>query len=483
MAIDFHTESNVEHLRKVAAVQQNQLSHAMRIIQEQSALLDKLRGAPGELQRRFAELEAEGSPTSVTGPESESTSATEKKKRRGHGPTEQPDLLRETVDVELDAADQVCPQCGGDLEAWAGQYESSEVIDVVSVQYKVVEVRRQKYRCSCGCVDTALPGGPDRAIAGGRYSLAFAIAVCTAKYLDHIPLERQVRAMSRKGLSVTSSALWDQCWAISQLLEPTWEALLARVLEQDVIGLDQTGWPNLGRKSAKKWQMWCLTTPDVVFHTIRDDKSTATFLDLVGRDFSGIIVCDALSTHGAAIRDIDGARLAGCWAHIRRKFAEAEPDFPQARSMLDRIRTLYDIEARARSPAERAELRTSESTQVLEKMQTWMAKVRAPSSTALGAAVKHTLAYWDRLTRFVDDPHIWLDNNRTERGIRGPVVGRRNHFGSKSRRGTEAAAILYSLVETAKLHEVEPEAYLLEVCRRAQRGSDELLMPWDYATK
>ena len=89
------------------------------------------------------------------------------------------------------------------------------------------------------------------------------------------------------------------------------------------------------------------------------------------------------------------------------------------------------------------------------------------------------MAYWDRLTRFVDDPAIWLDNNRTERGIRGAVVGRRNHFGSKSRRGTEAAAILYSLVETAKLHDVDPDSYLIAACRQ-QRDEGTVLMPWDF---
>jgi len=102
-------------------------------------------------------------------------------------------------------------------------------------------------------------------------------------------------------------------------------------------------------------------------------------------------------------------------------------------------------------------------------MHTWMHAARALKTTSLGGAIRYTLRNWDRLTAFVDDPLVWLDNNRTERGIRGPVVGRRNHFGSKSVRGTEAAAILYSLVESAKVCGIDPIAYLIEVATRTRR--------------
>jgi hypothetical protein len=95
-----------------------------------------------------------------------------------------------------------------------------------------------------------------------------------------------------------------------------------------VIGLDQTGWPNLGQRGAKKWQMWALTSPGAVYHTIRDDKSAETFLDLVGA-FEGTIVCDALGTHSAGAREGPGIELAGCWAHIRRRFGEAGAELPR----------------------------------------------------------------------------------------------------------------------------------------------------------
>lgn len=101
---------------------------------------------------------------------------------------------------------------------------------------------------------------------------------------------------------------------------------------------------------------------------------------------------------------------------------------------------------------------------------------RCAETLSIGKAAAYSIGNWERLTRFVENPLVPLDNNATERAIRGPVVGRRNHYGSKSRRGTEVAAILYSLVETAKLHDVDPAQYLLDAVRAADRG--EVLFPW-----
>jgi hypothetical protein len=352
------------------------------------------------------------------------------------------------------------------------------MVDVVEVSYRVVQVERTKYGCRCGFTDIA--PAADRTVDGGRYSLAFGAKVAVDKYVHHLPLERQVRMMAQQGLRVTSQALWDQVWALATVLTPVHNALREHIMAQPVIGLDQTGWPNLKRRDAKKWQMWALTSVDAVYHAICDDKSAATFGELVG-DFEGTIVCDALGTHGAGARDGPGIMLASCWAHIRRKFAEAEPNFPEARQMLDLIRELYDIEARAETEAELGMLRATQSRDVLSRMRAWMAGVRTISSTDLGAAIKHTVKFWDRLVRFADDPRIWIDNNRTERAFRGPVVGRRNHFGSKSRRGTQAAAVLYSVIETAKANGFDPAAYLVEAVRVAKlTDGDEHLMPWDF---
>jgi transposase len=344
-----------------------------------------------------------------------------------------------------------------------------------------VTVERQKYVCGCGSAVETAPG-PERAIDGGRYSLRFAIKVAFDKYVAHLPLERQARLMRRHGLLISSQTLWDQCWAVTRLLEPTYQALYQRLRAGPIMGLDQTSWPDLEDRSLPPWQMWCLTAPGLVYHRICDDKSAATFRALVG-DYRGWVVCDALGTHEAGARSCPGIRLAGCWAHVVRRFRDAVVDFPEAHLMLAWISDLYAIEGRATDEAERKRLRRSESHAVLEKMRAWMLDARALKTTSLGGAIRYTMRNWERLTAFVNDAVVWLDNNPTERGIRGPVVGRRNHFGSKSVRGTEAAAILYSLVESAKVCGVDTVAYLIEVATRARRTPGAVLQPADFAAE
>ena len=131
-----------------------------------------------------------------------------------------------------------------------------------------MKVKQQKYVCRCGgCVETA--PGPDRALPGSRYSLPFAIKVVLDKWLDHIPLERQVRIHDRHGLTVTSQTLWDLAYSVAKRLAIVDEALLKHVLAQPVIGLDQTSWPRLETDATKPWQMWAMTAPGVVVHRIR----------------------------------------------------------------------------------------------------------------------------------------------------------------------------------------------------------------------
>jgi hypothetical protein len=219
--------------------------------------------------------------------------------------------------------------------------------------------------------------------------------------------------------------------------------------------------------------------PGLVYHRICDDKSAATFKALVG-DYRGTIVCDAAATHTAGARGEEGMTLAGCWAHVYRRFEEAANHFPAALLVRGWIQDLYRIDAQATSDEERARLRATESSAVVEKMKTWMHDQRVLATTSLGAAIRYTLKNWERLTVFTRDPLVWLDNNRTERGIRGPVIGRRNHFGSKSARGTVVAATMYSLVESAKVAGVDPVAYLVAVASAAKKIAGAILLPTDF---
>jgi transposase len=489
LVVDLRAEKDIEQLRRVALAQRTQIDLLLRALREmhkddpealQQALL-KLE----EQARKAEEASASTDQTRNTSDRSDERSkseTTKPKKRTSFGNTQQTKLDVEDLVCELDEADKICPCCGGVLHPMKDQFETSEMIDVVEIRYVVKKCKQQKYACACGGVIETAPG-PERVIPGSRYSLAFAIHVAIAKYLDHIPLARQERMMRRHGLEITTQTLWDVINALAKRLESANDALMKHALAHPVIGIDQTSWRRLENKDKKPWQMWCITAPGCVVHRIKEDKTANTFVDLVG-DFVGTIVCDAASTHTAGIdeaarsRNNDRIVLSGCWAHVFRKFRDASSDHPDANVMMAWIQKLYAIDASADGDRNRlAELRRTESKKVADEMRIWLWSQALLESLSIGKAAAYTIKNWERLLRFLDDPRIPLDNNATERGIRGPVVGRRNHFGSKSKRGTEVAAIFYSLMETAKLVGVDPATYLREAALAHSRG--ETLLPTD----
>jgi transposase len=479
--VDLRREADIEQLRRVALAQQVQIEQLLRVLSAQAAELGALKGNDKELQEKLALVEQLTRQSQAVAAQLESLGGSKKKPKKPRekfGNTEQAKLPVVEEVFELDDADKTCPSCGGELSPMKDQFDSSEMIDVIEVSYRVVSVKQQKYTCRCGgCVETA--PGPERATPGSRYSLDFAIKVAVDKYLDHIPLARQERILKRHGAAVASQTLWDLLNALGRRLASASSALLARLLAEPVVGLDQTSWPRLDGKADKPWQMWCLTGPHAVVHRIRDDKGADTFRALMG-DYQGVIVCDALKTHEAGARGNDRILLAGCWAHVFRKFEEAVPDHPEANLAMKWIGELYEIEERAEGDAEkRAELRRTKSAEVIATMKTWLWNQAALKTLSIGNAAAYVIANWDRLTLFLSDARIPLDNNATERAIRGPVVGRRNHFGSKSQRGTEVAAVFYSLLETAKLCGVDPPRYLREAALADACG--EVLLPHELA--
>jgi len=346
---------------------------------------------------------------------------------------------------------------------------------VVERSFRVVRHKRQKYRCRCGAgIETAL--GPDKLVAGGRYSIDFAVDVAIAKFADHLPLERQVRQMARDDLDMDSSTLWEQTWFLSRHLLPTYEANHAHVLSADVIAVDETWWRLMNKGGSKRWWVWSVAREDAVSYRLLSSRSTAaarTVLD----DYTGVAICDGYKVYDVLAREREGSdlTLAHCWAHVRRKFVEAEPHYPEAGTMIDRIAQLYAIEAEAKraSPEERlatlASLRAKQSKPVLDEIRTWLMTQRALPRSALGKAISYTGGLWPGLVRFLADPKIPLDTNSVERALRGVAVGRKNHYGSRSERGTRTAALFYSLIESAKLCRVEPRAYPREATLRGVR--------------
>lgn len=385
----------------------------------------------------------------------------------GHGPTEQPELPIVEVEHELDTADLPCPKCGDELQVWETQFETSEEIDIIEVQYLVVHHKRKKYRCGCGHIETAL--GPKKLQSKGRYSVGFSIDVAVKKYLEHLPLSRQAQIASRAGLKVTSQSLWDQLWAMRELLKPVKGRLLDYLHSKEVLGADETTWRLMNKGKSKKHYVWALCGNDAVLYHIANTRGAAGARPLLA-GYGGRLMADDYSVYQSLLKS-GGMHytLDACWAHVRRKFIEAEDNEPiRSVAVVALIGMLYHFDKQAVGPpgsSERRksleEIRNTKSRCVVAALREWSMETRGvlPNSS-FGKALSYMKNCFARLTAFLDDGRVSLDNNATERAIRGIVVGRKNHYGSKSKRGCEASALLYSLMESAKLAGVNPRKYL-----------------------
>lgn len=499
--VRIETESDIEQLRRVARLldAENQRLHkrlaelvrALQAAQGQDAV--QLELELSRLQDQLARINQD-----IFGPSSEKrgrrdgdTPPPEKTPHPGHGPTAQRALPVIEVVHTLDPADEICPKCGDPLQAWQGQFESAEEIDVIERSFRIVRHQRQKSRCECGHIETAL--GPPKLIPGGRYSVAFAAAVALDKFGFHLPLSRQEKQMRRQGLLVTSQTLWDQIFALARHLEPSYEALRTYVLAAPVIGVDETTWRLMEKRSTKKWWVWTICRPDAVVHAIHPHRSTAaarTTLDGFAGDtivVDGYYAYPALrksyTTHGLA----PPFQIAACWGHARRGFFKAAPDYPKADEALDLIAKLYAIEGRVSGLdgperlARLGELRRVESAPLVAQLKTWLQTTPARTGSSLGVAITYMLEHWPALEVFLGRPDVPIDNLQTERAIRPIAVGRKNHYGSRSHRGTFVAALFYSLIESAELAGVDPGEYLTEAARRAIANPGAITLPHSLA--
>lgn len=488
--IAIENESRVEVLREVALLLEQENRRLHQRIQQLTLTLSQLQGGDASsalqmeldslkelLSRRDKALFGDSSEKRAHPEDGLVAEPTSPKPRKGHGPRTQLQLPIVEVLHVLEESSRGCPACGGHLEEMKGQEEVSDEITVVERQFLVARHRRQKYRCRCnGAVVTA--PGPRKLIPGGRYSPAFAVEVAAGKYLDHLPLERQSRMMQREGLEVGSQTLWDQLDALASHLEPTYRELGRRVLEAPLVHADETHWRLMAKSERKKYWAWCVTSVDTVYYRIFDNRAQGSARQLLS-GYRGTVVADGYGAYEALARAGPGFTLAHCWAHVRRKFVEIESHYPrQAGEILDLIGELYAVErdlpavgAEALGVdsqlALRAQIRAERSRALIERIRCWAESQAVLPRSGLGQAIRYMRELWPGLTRFLEDPRIPLDNNPVERALRGLVVGRKNHYGSRSRRGCEVAALFYSLIETAKLCGVEPKGYLLRATSAA----------------
>jgi len=498
----------LEQIRDVDTLQQAAILLEKTVMSQQHTIaklkveIAQLRGegVPAQLELDLLKEQLEALKKKVFAPSSEkrtqdgeSSEQAVSEPRRGHGPKAQPLLPISTVTHALPDDQRTCPVCQGRLEPMGEQSEDSEEITVIEASYQVVTHKRQKYRCSCNASVVTAPG-PVKLTPGGRYSPEFAVHVAEAKYLDHLPLERQARAMGRKGLDTDAQTLWDQLMALAKHLTPTYAALCEQVLGSDVVFMDETHWRLLDGDGSHRWWTWCVASDDAAAYWIRGQRSREAAEAVLG-SYCGILMSDGYAVYEALARGAPRIRPVHCWAHVRRKFIEAESSFPEeSRKAVDLIGELYEAErgvptlprgapedARTEALTLRARLREERSRPIIDALRNWAYETKPATlpQSSLGKAIDYMLSLWQGLTVVLADPRVPLDNNAAERALRGVVVGRKNHYGSHSKRGAEVAAVMYTLFESAKLAGVDPHRYVLEATRRAIASPGTATLPDD----
>jgi transposase len=350
--------------------------------------------------------------------EHEAKESKKEKPQKGHGPRPQPQLpLVELPVMQLSEANRGCKVCGGMVEEMKGQFEESEWITVVHREFRRERIRQQKYRCSCNANVVTAPG-PEKLIAGGRYTIEFAVEVAVGKYTDHLPLERQVRMMAREGLEVDSQTLWDQVHALAMHLKPTYDALLDRALSAPVLHADESRWPLLGKNGKSPGSMWTLTTPEVTVYRMMPSKSEEDGRKVLG-SYRGTVVADGYVVYDN-LKRAGPFRLANCWAHVEQHAEKAFENFPTAcGELLKMIQRLYDIEREVPRPfpgTEEAQklrhrLRQERSRPLTDEIYHWLFAQQGLPRSEFGNLIHYILERWKGLTVFLDDPLVPLDNN------------------------------------------------------------------------
>lgn len=437
-----------------------------------------------QLELQLEELEMQ---TAVL-PKLTDTAPTEKStpRRRASLPAQLP---REELRVETACQ---CPACQGEL-IHIGD-DVSEMLDVVPASYRVIRIVRPKF--SCQHCDTLVQGAaPERVIKKGLASAALLTQVIVDKYLDHQPLYRQAERMEREGIDIERSTLAGWVGQTGALLTPLADAIGRHVKAGRHIHADDTTAPTLspgkGRtQTGRYWtyvrdgRPWGDSTPPAVWLQYSEDRRSLHPTAHL-KDYKGSLQADAY----AGYNELYQRQITqhGCWAHVRRKFYDITQSGPSplADDAIAIIQSLYVIEKQVRGqpPDERQHIRATHAKPILERFHTWLQSTLRTLSkgSPLSKAIHYALKQWEALVAYVDDGYAEIDNNSAERSLRPIALGRKNYLFAGSVAGGERAAVLYSILGTAKLNGINPNDYLTAVLKRIGNHPinrvDELL-PW-----
>lgn len=381
-------------------------------------------------------------------------------------------LERRDEVIELSSEERNCPQCETELSE-IGE-DITEELEVIPMQVYVRRIIRKKYVCKNESLHGVYRARmPARIIPKGMAGPSLLSHILISKYVDHLPLERQEKIFQRHGIRIAKTTMSDWMRRACEKLEPLLESLKSKMLDSRIVNCDETTLmvQNNARGGPKiNGYLWSyIGDSKWVWFDWREGRGKIGPLETLNGFTGNYLQSDGYAVYENVVAHL-GVEHLGCWAHARRKFVEAfEAGNTKAEPIIRLIAKLYGIEKHAREMAfsQRMELRKEQSVSVLKQIRNELDELATSvvPKGALGKAISYTLTQWDRLTRYCEDGELSIDNNIVERAIRPVALGRKNWLFAGSPNGAQWAAGFYSLIETAKLHGVDPGNYLTEVLR------------------
>lgn len=405
-----------------------------------------------------------------------------------------------------------CPACGGTRLSKLGE-DITETLEVIPRQWKVLQTVRERFSCR-DCEKITQPPAPFHVVPRGWAGPGFLAMLLFDKYGQHQPLNRQAERFAREGVPLSLSTLADQVGAATFALMPLYRRLEAHVLAAERLHGDDTTVPVLAKGKTDTGRLWVYVRDDrpfggtdppaALFHYSRDRRGEHPQAHL--DSWTGILQADAYGGYGelyAAGRRPAPVLEAGCFAHARRKFFElADIEaaarrksrgertgtiYPIALEAVQRLDALFDIEREINglSAEARHSIRQERSAPLMTALHAWLsAQISSLSRNHdLAKAITYMLRRWPAFSRFLEDGRVCITNNAAERALRCVPLGRKAWLFCGSDRGGQRAAVIYSLIGTAKLNDVDPQAWLADVLARiAEQPANRLdeLLPWNW---
>jgi transposase len=457
---------------------------------ERSAVLE-------QLELKLSELEEDASEAEAAAQLAAQRAKVEVKSFERRRPARRPlpaDLPRERIVYPSPSA---CPCCGGTLHK-LGE-DVTETLEMIPRQWKVIQHVREKHSCR-SCEQITQPPAPSHPIARGRAGPWLLAHILFAKYCLHLPLNRQSTTYAREGINLDVSTLADWVGAAAATLMPLVLLIRAHVLAAERIHADDTTVPVWAIGKCRIGRLWTYVRDDrpfggpdppaAVFFYSPDRRGEHPEQHLAG--YAGLMQADAYAGFNnlyKASRRGGPIIEAACWAHARRKFFDLARinKSPIAIEAIEQIDALFAIEREinGKPPLERVRVRNDLSRPLVLALEAWLRARRRKLSarSEIAKQIQYSLNCWTALTRFLDDGRLCMSNNAAERGVRPVAVGRRNWTFAGSDEGGRRAAAIYTLIETCKLNDVDPQAWLADMLARLPdhpaRRIDELL-PWNW---